>query len=463
MKKSRWSVLSAFLFTLFSISPVFACQYNVRETGFVDLGTEPYVLCGYVDGNTPADVTTAFKEVADAGLAQSNVVFRLVDIDKQKDHPAIKHFDPNTQTVPCAVLISPDGQTKAIDVPKPGGLGFEKLVGLVVDRVVRSPVRSRLLAEAAKNYGAIMVIEGPNAEENEKAKKEAAAAIKAVKSQMEYLPKEIANPPSYIVMDANSVHSERILLWSLGLDASDVNEPLAIIVYGRGRWIGPLFRGAQVNEDDLASVLFVVGADCECGMDYRWLQGTMLPAKWDRKLHETAAESLGFDPENPMIKMEMSSIIGRGMGGYRYPGTAMGYQELIIEPETNFDEPPSGDLSEPNVVADAIEQNDYVRVEEVTDDTKIEEKVRPRRVEDANKPVAEEKAASPQVGHSSGGMPDPNIVKAMFQQRQGEKAEVGGENKDVYGSISSLAMLAIGLFALVVIFGVVILARARRV
>jgi len=59
------------------------------------------------------------------------------------------------------------------------------------------------------------------------------------------------------------------------------------------------------------------------------LQGTMLPVRWDEKIQARVVESLGFDPENPMIKMEMSRIIGRGYSSY--PGVPFGYQEFVVE------------------------------------------------------------------------------------------------------------------------------------
>jgi hypothetical protein len=51
----------------------------------------------------------------------------------------------------------------------------------------------------------------------------------------------------------------------------------------------------------------------------------MLPVKWERKLQEKVAANLGFDPESPMIKMEIGSIVSRGMGGSSYPGVPFGY------------------------------------------------------------------------------------------------------------------------------------------
>jgi hypothetical protein len=94
-----------------------------------------------------------------------------------------------------------------------------------------------------------------------------------------------------------------------------------------------MFKGKEITEDNLATVLFVIGQDCECGLDHRWMQGTMLPARWTDKMQAQVTENLGFDPENPMIKMEISSIIRRG--SYSYPGVPFGYQELVVEPDSN--------------------------------------------------------------------------------------------------------------------------------
>ena len=45
------------------------------------------------------------------------------------------------------------------------------------------------------------------------------------------------------------------------------------------------------------------------------------------------AKSLGIDPESPMVKMEMISIIRRGMGGFSAPGVPFGYREVEVGSE----------------------------------------------------------------------------------------------------------------------------------
>jgi hypothetical protein len=315
----------------------FACRYNVREVGFVDLGIERYHLYGYVDKNTPAEITSSFEQISYAALLESNIEAEIIDVNQQKDHPAIKYLDSlqlaalaaaQIQTFPSAVLVSPDGQTLSVPLNSTRQ-PFEQTLRLGLDDILSSPKRREILQQVAKAYGVVLLIESADGEQNKKAKEAARGAIKLVAGQMQYLPKPIAHPPVLIEVSQASLSQEKVLLWSLGLDKDKLDQPHAAVLYGRGRWVGPMFKGEQITQDNLTAVLFVIGEDCECGFDHRWLQGTMLPARWDENLLSSAAESLGFDPESPMIKAEISWIVGRGFSSY--PDVPLGYQELVVE------------------------------------------------------------------------------------------------------------------------------------
>jgi hypothetical protein len=320
--------------------PAFACRYNVREVGFVDLGIEQYHLYGFVDKNTPAEIASSFEQISYAALLESNIQFEIVDVNQQRDHLAIKYLDSlQIQTFPSAVLVSPDGQSLAVPVTKPGSAArdFEQTLRSAIDNVLSSPKRNEILQQVSKAYGVVLLIEAADQQQNKKAKEAARSAIEQVAGQMEYLPKPIAYPPVLVELDQESLPQEKVLLWSLGLETENSklktqnSEPHAVVLYGRARWVGPMFKGEQITQDNLTAVLSVIGEDCECGLDHRWLQGTMLPARWDEKLLSVAAESLGFDPENPIIKAEISRIVGRGISSY--PGVPLGYRELVVEPE----------------------------------------------------------------------------------------------------------------------------------
>jgi len=360
------SILSAaaliFLLALSQSQPASACRYNVREVGFVDLQIEPYYLFGYVNNETNENVVSRFKQVADVGLENSNIVFEIINTDQQQSHPAMKLLDlQQVKSLPAAVLVSPDGQSYPVSLAK-HDLPFEETLRSAIEDILTSPKREEILQKAIKNYAVVLLIEGTDEQENQRAKKAASDTIELISSQMDMMPKPIANPPVFAVMDSKTFKRERILLWSLGIDGEEVNEPQAAVIYGRGRWIGPMFKGKEISEDNLANVLFVIGQDCECGLDHRWLQGTMLPARWTDEMQAQVAENLGFDPESPMIKMEMSWIVRKG--SYSYPGTPFGYQELPVEPDSNtgayqnsFNEVEDIAIPEPNQVKPVAETN----------------------------------------------------------------------------------------------------------
>jgi len=338
-----------------------ACRYNVREVGFVDLQIEPYYLFGYINDETHEDVLSKFKQVADIGLENSNILFEIVNIDRQKDHPAMQLLDlQQAKSLPAAVLVSPDGQSYPVPLAE-NNRPLEETLRSAIEDILTSPKREEILRKTIENYAVVLLIEGTDAQENQRAKEAASKVIELISSQMDMMPKAISGPPVLVVMESKSLSSERILLWSLALEDEEVNEPHAAVIYGRGRWIGPMFKGKEITEDNLANVLFIIGQDCECGLDHRWLQGTMLPAKWTDEMQAQVAENLGFDPESPMIKMEMSWIVRKG--SYSYPGTPFGYQELVVESDSNT----GADHNSLNEVEDIaiLESNQVEPVEEI--------------------------------------------------------------------------------------------------
>jgi len=329
VKRLHLILLTAGLIPGWAGTPAWACRYNVLEVGFIDLEMEPYRLFGYVTSQmTPERVSTLRDEIETA-LVESNVRFELVHTDRDTDHPALAYLTQHgIEELPAAVLVSPDGQSLPI-VLSDASIS----PGRAVSSALLSTAQAEVLKRVAECYGVVLIIEGPDETANALARDAAQAAVDQVTAQMEFMPKPIAKGPQVVTLDHESVADERVLLWSLGAEPADVNEPHAAIFYGRGRWIGPLFRGGQITKENLERVLFVIGADCECGLDHRWLQGTMLPARWDAGLQATVAQTLGFDPESPMVKMEMLSIVRRGMGGAAVPGVPFGYREIEVSDE----------------------------------------------------------------------------------------------------------------------------------
>ncbi|MBN1507193.1 MAG: hypothetical protein JW955_10130 [Sedimentisphaerales bacterium] len=315
--------------------PLYGCRYNVREVGFIDVGAEVYRLFVYLPQSTSPDETAGLKESMSASLADSNIKFELVTAGADANRPAMEFLAAHgISRFPAAVLVSPDGQSMPLSLTG-GSLG--QAVSSAVDYVLHSVTRQSILETAADCYGVVLFLDGPHEDHNTRAREVISTAIGRIREQLDLLPKPIARPPEIVTVDHASLGREQVLLWSLGLTPQDVDEPHAAVFYGRGRWIGPLFKGDRLTADPLTELLFLIGSDCECGLDHRFLQGTMLPVCWDEALQRRVAQRVGFDPEDPMVKMEMVSIVRRGMGGLGRPSMPLGYREIEIRDDADRD------------------------------------------------------------------------------------------------------------------------------
>ena len=317
---------------------VWACRYNIRDVGAVDLEYDSYYLFGYFDKQTPENVVSAFEEAASAKLEGANVLGEMIDVDEDPAHPAIELAKENSiDSWPAAVFVGPDRRSRVIEI----GTTAETVAGKLpaaLEHLTVSPKRMEIMKAAATTYGVILVIEGKDPAENAAARQAAEAAVKMIADNMDFLPKPIENPPVMITLKQTAFAAEEMLLWTLNLKGDEIAKPHAAIFYGRARQIGPVLKPEEVTEDILTNILSLIGADCECGLDRKWMEGRMLPAKWDEKMRAVLMESLGFDPDNPMVKMEISRILRRGFsspGGFgdmrSFGASPFGYQEIDIE------------------------------------------------------------------------------------------------------------------------------------
>jgi hypothetical protein len=155
----------------------------------------------------------------------------------------------------------------------------------------------------------ILVFEGKNAAENKRVHDTVTNAALKIARIMSQLPKRIEEPPHIIVIPQKSISREKILLWSLGISGSQINEPHVAVIYGKGRRIGPVLKGKQILGNRLVNILSIIGLSCECGLDKQWIMGPLLPLRWGEDFQSDVVKSLGFDAESPMVKTEMSSIM----------------------------------------------------------------------------------------------------------------------------------------------------------
>ena len=372
MSRKTWKTMTAtglrstwlsVLLTCLAPSTVLACRYTVRDVGFVDLGEPGYHVYLCVRNDTPKELTDTFKQVSYAALLDSNVEFEVVNVDRQKDHPSVQHLEEAEMTsIPVAVLTSPQERVLALPVSlsdKP----FKKAAWSCLEGIATSPKREEICKHLVKAYCLVLLIEGKDAAENRQAQQAITEAIDEIAEGMGQMPKPTETPPRLIRIPIKLFSQEKTLLWSLGLDVDDVDGPYVLVVYGRGRWIGPRFEGRTVTKDVLVDLLSLIGGSCECGLDRQQMLGVTLPLRWDQDARSASVRSLGFDPENPLVRVEISQIMSTGAAamGTRRGADGLGligYSEQVVEFSTDPEEAtlspsqlPQGDLAEANVPA----------------------------------------------------------------------------------------------------------------
>ena len=308
------------------------CIYNVRDVGFVDMGSPPYRLYCFIRDDTPEEHVSTFNKISRALFLDSNIKVEIINIDRNRDHKAVDYVRFwEIKSFPGVVLISPAGRSMNLRIHNTGK-SFKESVWSSLEDVVFSPRREDILEHIVKAYGVVLLIEGKNAQQNRRAYKIVTDANKKISRGMGQLPKRIEEPPVLIVIPQESMSREKILLWSLGLTEKETVEPTVAVFYGRGRRIGPLLRGNQITERKLFTILSVIGLSCECGLDRKWLLGSLMPLRWGNKLQSAVVKHLGFDAENPMVKREMSSIMALGSSNPALDGEALeSIQEIFGE------------------------------------------------------------------------------------------------------------------------------------
>lgn len=276
-----------------------ACRYSVRDTGFVDLDQPPWSV--RVTGLDPASAA-AWTQSARGRFLDSNLRWEAPS-DLVTEPP------PPARGAPSASLVGPDG--RSLPLPMPASLAPDG-AGPFFEALAISPLRDRLHTELLTSFAVLLLVEGTQPGPTSAARRVVEDALRSFTPLLSSLPKPVETPPRLIPLPASGVESERVLLWSLGLDPAPASEPRLAVLFGRGRQMGSALEGPLITRTAVLERLHLLGQDCECDLDRVWLQGLVFPARWDTSRQAEAAKSLGFDPENPLVRSEVSRIVLRG-------------------------------------------------------------------------------------------------------------------------------------------------------
>lgn len=363
----RFLPIILFLAVVLSSEISSACQYNVRDVGFVELSSDPYQLYLVLPDATEESRKDLIESVTTIALMDTNVDFELRTPESAKAVEALAFVAASRSADQAwAAVVSPDGRAMPVDLaPALAAPDVEAALQGVLDRLVQSPKRDALREEAVDKFGVVLLLEGGEAAANQRAAEAIQDALTRIHTRMKMLPKAIAKPPVLMRLSPEEATAEPVLLWSLGLEGAP-SLPTAVLLYSRVRRMGPNIVGDDITAQRVEDYLGVVGADCECGLDRKWMQGSMLPIRWEEPLRERLAAGLGFDPEDPMVKTEISILVSksakggapgaRGLSGGT--GNRLGYSEVVDNAPTvgaeEFETDEAAEALPPSVAVMAI-------------------------------------------------------------------------------------------------------------
>ena len=316
-----------------------ACRYSVRDTGFVDIGDEHYRLV--LAGKNPDERIELYRGICAASLLNANITFEVSN-EINVDEPSLILMDSMGRK-----LVLAQGSELPTKVTAAANL---------IESVSMSPLRAKIHELSLESFAVVLLVEGGPAAEINRVRHSIEVAIDNIALLMPSMPKPVDTPPALISITPGQFAEERVAIWGLGLDPVAVAEPRVSIVYGRGRRVGDFMEGPLVTQTVLQERLSIIGQDCECELDRKWMKGPMFPARWDAGRQRQAVQLLGFDPENPMVRAEVSRIVLRGPGTGQVRklsggSSAFGYTEVSLndirssEPQTLEEAP---DVSQPD-------------------------------------------------------------------------------------------------------------------
>jgi hypothetical protein len=304
----RKTAVRCFMFALvfLSFTSSQACRYTVRELGFSDLAAPPYRLVVCHQQVLTTSQNEKLARLIETTIAGSNLEIMFVNSEQEPGHPVLRFFPAGHMEYPCALLFSPDSSLLPYRFAG-AGQEIDAFAAKTIQTALHSPARQALLNDTPSYHAAVMLFDGKDANQTKATATLIRNAIQQVEPVLPLMPKPAAKPPFIIKVPFSEQSRESVLMWSLGLTES-APRPQAVILYGRGRKMGPVLLNDSLTTEAIYNFLLYIGADCECDMDRSYLNGYLIPLYWSTATRERIGRMLGFDPENPLVKRDMLNI-----------------------------------------------------------------------------------------------------------------------------------------------------------
>jgi hypothetical protein len=324
------------LILLFFAASAQACRYTVREIGFGPVGSGMYQLYIPVEKDFPQEQLVRMQKTVQAALLDANIEAHVVQKGALDTLFLLRGYEAPEKNV---ILVSARGAILA----QPFSVTpqhYNQELWDILEWACISSLREKINVTLVNSYCVVLLIPGQDKTANAAVAHMAKNSMAEIEKIMPSLPKPISHPPVLLEMASAQIADERLLLWGLETAAVMQQNPRVAILYGRCRRLGPVLQNGQLTEQNMLNLMALVGADCECGLDRSWILGSMLPTRWGSTRQQAVTTELGFDVENPAVRMEMEQILAvngsSATGNAKSVDVLAGYREGLA---TLMDDP----------------------------------------------------------------------------------------------------------------------------
>ncbi len=329
------------VFSILFYVNVNACRFTVREIGFSTLSQDIYALV-VIDRKAVAS-DPSWQSMRNK-MDDSNIKLLVLHPESDATHPYVREAHNQQLSLPANLLIAPDGRMLEL---------LTNDLSELADVVLHSPVRNELINDFVDVFSVVLWVEGKDDHINAELESFIQRDCDRIKNIMPHMPKEVRNGPKVIRISTGEFEEEKLLLWSLGIEQPP-EQPIAFVLYGRGRIMGGALIDTEIAESKLFNYMSMIGADCECGLDRKWMLGNQIPMLWTSEPRQQLANEVGFDVDNPMILAEMSRILAKETN----PDIAgeVGFGIEVIDLNEAFNEVPEiiFDENDPEVILNPL-------------------------------------------------------------------------------------------------------------
>ena len=177
-------ILCAFGALSVGAASAWACRFNVRDVGFVDLGGSPYKFHCLVSKDTPQATATSIKQISTAAFLDTNVEAEIADLGEEASPEILGHYEKaGKPELPVGILVSGDGKRSFAMPLVRANESLDESLWSAMESTFESSIRDRIIEKVIEHYCVIVLVEGIDDVENQRAQEYADSVIRRIEDR----------------------------------------------------------------------------------------------------------------------------------------------------------------------------------------------------------------------------------------------------------------------------------------